>query len=73
MRRFYVDVQTGPIWVLGLASDYNTIILNSVAVVLYQKRQISPGHCELVVLKRSHEKHLIVGSGPVPYIIWTDI
>ena len=33
------------------------------------KRMISPGHRELVVLKRSHEKHLVVGSGPVPYIL----
>ena len=33
------------------------------------KRLISPGHRELVVLERSHEKHLVVGSGPVPYIL----
>ena len=31
---------------------------------------ISPGHRALVVLKRSREKHLVVGSCSVPYILW---
>ena len=54
---------------VGLASGFNTIILNSVLELLYQMGSFHLGHRELVVLKRSREKHLVVGSCSVPYIL----
>ena len=43
-----------------LASDYTDIVLNTVAAVVYNG-VASPGHCALVVLKRSVEVHSVVG------------
>ena len=53
----------------GLASGYTDIILNYVLELLCQMGSFHLGHRELVVLKRSREKHLVVGSCSVPYIL----
>ena len=53
----------------GLSSDYTRLYTEFCIGSTEQTGSFHRGHRELVVLKRSREKHLVVGSCSVPYIL----